>query len=73
MAKDLGKNLDIWKDRTLFDVTEESNLSIIASPHQKKERETQRESEKHNEHKNMLKTVTLLNVNNGSSGRGRPN
>ena len=29
--------------------------------------------EKHNEHKNMLKTVTLHNVKNGSSGRGRPN
>ena len=47
MAKDLGKkNLDIWKDTTLFDVTEESNLRIIVSPHQ--EKETQREFEKHN-------------------------
>ena len=55
MAKELGKNLDISKDMTLFDVTEESKLRIIASPHQKKERETQREfGKKHNEHKNLL-------------------
>ena len=38
VAKDLGKNLDIWKDRTLFDVTEESNLRIIVRPHQKRKR-----------------------------------
>ena len=36
--KDLGKNLDISKDKTLFDVTEESNLRIIVSPHQKRKR-----------------------------------
>ena len=46
MAKDLGKNLDIWKDRTLFDVTEESNLRIIASPHQKRKRKLQGSLEK---------------------------
>ena len=48
------KNLDIWKDRTLFDVTEESNLRIIVSPHQNRKKETQREFGKHNERKNML-------------------
>ena len=54
MAKDLDKNLDIWKDRTLFDVTEESNLRIIVSPHQKRKKKLQGSLEKHNEHKNML-------------------
>ena len=54
MAKDLGKNLDIWKDRTLFDVIEESNLRIIVSPHQKKKKKLKGSLEKHNEHKNML-------------------
>jgi len=43
VAKDLGKNLDIWKDRTLFDVTEESNLRIIASPHQKRKKKLKSE------------------------------
>ena len=67
MAKDLGKNLDIWKDRTLFDVTEESNLRIIVSPHQKRKKKLKRSLEKHNEHiktcrRIFQKTVTLLNV-----------
>ena len=56
MAKDLGKNLDIWKDTTLFDVTEESNLRIIVSPHQKKK--LQGSLEKHNEHKSMLNDLS---------------
>ena len=45
MAKDLGKNLDIWKDRTLFDVTEENNLRIIVSPHQNMKKKLKRELE----------------------------
>ena len=54
VVKDLGKNLDIWKDRMLFDVAEESNLRIIVSPHQKKEKENSKGVwKKHNEHKNM--------------------
>ena len=77
MAKDLGKNLDIWKDRTFIDVTEDSNLRIIVSPHEKRVKETQGSLEKHNEHKKMLnylskKTVTVIKVRNRSSGRGRP-
>ena len=47
MAKDLGKNLDIWKDRTLSDVIEESNLRFFVSPHQDI-KETQGEFGKHN-------------------------
>ena len=54
MEKDLGKNLDMWKDRTLFDVTEESNLRIIVSPHQKRKKKLKGSLEKQNEHKNML-------------------
>ena len=54
MAKDLGKHWDIWKDRTLSDVTEESNLRIIVSPHQKMKKKLKGSLEKHNEHKNML-------------------
>jgi len=53
------QNLDIWKDRTLSDVTEESNLRIFVSPHQNI-KETQGEFGKHNEV--FEKTVTLLNV-----------
>ena len=70
MAKDLGKkNLDIWKDRTLFDVTEESNLRIFVSPHQKRKKKLKGSLEKHNEHikhvrRLFRKTVTLLNVEN---------
>ena len=45
MAKDLGKNLDIWKDTTLFDVTEENNLRIIVSPHQNMKKKLKRELE----------------------------
>ena len=45
MAKDLGKNLDIWKDTTLFDVTEENNLIIIVSPHQNMKKKLKRELE----------------------------
>jgi len=45
VAKDLGKNLDIWKDTTLFDVTEENNLRIIVSPHQNMKKKLKRELE----------------------------
>ena len=73
MAKDLGKKLDIWKDRTLFDVTEESNLRIIVSPHQKRKKNLKGSLEKkQNVHKNMLndfpkRTVTyfMCNVKKG--------
>ena len=59
MEKDLGKkNLDIWKDSTLFDVTEESNLRIIVSPHQKRKKKLQGSLEKHNEHKIMLNDLS---------------
>ena len=54
MAKDLGKNLDISKDRTMFDVIEESNLKIIVSPHQNRKKKLKWEFGKHNERKNML-------------------
>jgi len=60
VAKDLDKNLDIWKDRTLFDVTEESNLRIIVSPHQKRKKKLQGSLEKHNEHKNVLNDFSKI-------------
>ena len=58
MAKDLGKNLDIWEDRTLFDVTGESNLRIIVSPHQKRKKKLKGSLGKHNEHKNMINDLS---------------
>ena len=60
--------MDIWEDKTLFDVTGESNLRIIVSPHQKRKKKLKRSLEKHNEHikktcrRIFQKTVALLNV-----------
>ena len=44
----------------LFDVTEESNLRIIVSPHQKRKKKLQGSLEKHNEHKNVLNDFSKI-------------
>ena len=73
MAEDLGKNLDIWKTGHCLMSLRRVNSELLQVHTRKRKEKLKGSLEKHDEHKNMLKTVTLLNVKNGSSRRGRPN